>query len=418
MTNNELRVVILGGGAAGFMAAITAAETNRGAQVLILEKSHQLLSKVRISGGGRCNVTHACFDPATLIQQYPRGAKELRGAFTRFQPRDTVEWFKTRGVKLKTESDGRMFPITDDSETIVKCLVESAKRVGVKVWKEVNVESIIANPKGLVNRSGLELRLKNGEILHCDRLLLASGSNKKGYEFAERLGHTIEEPVSSLFTFQINDQRIKDLSGISVPEAELTLGKLTQRGALLITHWGLSGPAVLKLSAWGARVLHECNYNTELKVNWLAMMSESDLKEKLLKIKDSAPRQIIAAHAQFSLPSRLWERLAAAAGVADSLRWAELSKKDLTALVDQIHRGSFQIIGKGVFKEEFVTCGGVRLSEVNFKTMESKACRGLFFAGEILDVDGVTGGFNFQSAWTTGWVAGKAMTNETMKNEE
>jgi len=415
--------VVIGGGAAGFMAAITAAEANPRANVLILEKSHQLLSKVRISGGGRCNVTHACFDPATLIQNYPRGAKELRGAFTRFQPRDTVEWFKRRGVKLKTESDGRMFPVTDDSETIVECLVDSAKRAGVKIWTDVNVENLecdnsVVAPKSETSDSHFTIRLKNGEELHADRLLLATGSNKQGYEFAQQLGHTIEEPVPSLFTFQIKDQRIKDLSGISVPEAEVTLGKLSQRGALLITHWGLSGPAVLKLSAWGARELHDCNYKMELRVNWLAGLSESGLRDQLLKIKDSSPRQIIAAHAQLSLPSRLWERLVAAAGVADSLRWAELSKKDLTALVAQLHRGSFQITGKGVFKEEFVTCGGVRLREVNFKTMESKACRGLFFAGEILDVDGVTGGFNFQSAWTTGWIAGRAMNNETMKNEE
>ncbi len=396
------------------MAAITAAESNPRANVLILEKSHQLLSKVRISGGGRCNVTHACFDPATLIQNYPRGAKELRGAFSRFQPRDTVEWFKRRGVKLKTESDGRMFPVTDDSETIVECLVDSAKRAGVKVQTLRVLETL----RVLGDSLGFELRLKDGETLHCDRLLLATGSNKQGYGFAQQLGHTIEEPVPSLFTFQIKDQRIKDLSGISVPEAELTLGKSSQRGALLITHWGLSGPAALKLSAWGARELHDCNYKMELRVNWLAGLSESELREKLLKIKDSSPRQIIAAHAQLSLPSRLWERLVAAAGVAASLRWAELSKKDLNALLAQLHRGAFQIIGKGVFKEEFVTCGGVRLSEVNFKTMESKLCRGLFFAGEILDVDGVTGGFNFQSAWTTGWIAGRAMNNETMKNEQ
>jgi predicted Rossmann fold flavoprotein len=390
------------------MAAITAAEANPRAQVLILEKSHQLLSKVRISGGGRCNVTHACFDPAILIQHYPRGAKELRGAFTRFQPRDTVEWFKRRGVKLKTESDGRMFPLTDDSETIVACLVDSAKRAGVKV--RVGVD--LAGLRNLLGLNQFEIQFKDGQTLICDRLLLATGSNKQGYEFARQLGHTIEEPVPSLFTFQIKDHRIKNLSGVSVPEAELTIGKLSQLGALLITHWGLSGPAVLKLSAWGARVLHDCNYKTELKINWLPNLKENEIRDWLLEIKDSSPRQIIAAHAQLSLPSRLWERLVAAAGVADSLRWADLSKKDLQSLIAQLHGGSFQIIGKGAFKEEFVTCGGVRLSEVNFKTMESKVCRGLFFAGEILDVDGVTGGFNFQSAWTTGWVAGRAMSNE------
>ncbi|MBI5715403.1 MAG: aminoacetone oxidase family FAD-binding enzyme, partial [Chloroflexi bacterium] len=338
------------------MAAITAAEANPRANVLILEKSHQLLAKVRISGGGRCNVTHACFDPATLIQNYPRGAKELRGAFTRFQPRDTVEWFKRRGVKLKTESDGRVFPVTDDSATIVECLVESAKRARVKVQTLRVLETL----RVLGGSSGFELRLKDGEELHADRVLLATGSNKQGYEFAKQLGHTIEEPVPSLFTFQIKDQRIKDLSGISVPEAELTIGKLSQRGALLITHWGLSGPAVLKLSAWAARELHECNYKMELRVNWLADLKQDEIRDRLLEIKNLSPRQIIASHAQLSLPSRLWERLVVAAGVADSLRLAELSKKDLTALVAQLHRGSFQIIGKGVFKEEFVTCGGVR----------------------------------------------------------
>ncbi|MBI5080254.1 MAG: aminoacetone oxidase family FAD-binding enzyme, partial [Chloroflexi bacterium] len=272
-----MNTTIIGGGAAGFMAAITAAEANPRANVLILEKSHQLLAKVRISGGGRCNVTHACFDPATLIQNYPRGAKELRGAFTRFQPRDTVEWFKRRGVKLKTESDGRMFPLTDDSATIVNCLVESAKKVGVKVWTGVD----LAGLRNLLGLNRFEIQFKDGQTLLCDRLLLATGSNKQGYEFAQRLGHTIEEPVPSLFTFQIKDQRIKDLSGISVPEAELTVGKSSQRGALLITHWGLSGPAALKLSAWAARELHECNYKMELRVNWLADLKQDEIRDRL-----------------------------------------------------------------------------------------------------------------------------------------
>lgn len=399
------QLLIIGGGAAGFFAAITAAETNPQHHVVLLEKTKHLLAKVRVSGGGRCNVTHACFDPARLAQSYPRGGAALRGPFTRFQPQDTVDWFAGRGVPLKTEADGRMFPVTDNSQTIMDCLIDSAKRAGVEIRTEVSLESAARSV------SGFMFRLKNGESLRGDRLLLATGSNRQGYEWAANFGHTLVPPVPSLFTFNVDDARLAGLAGVSVAKTQLRLGNLTQAGPTLITHWGLSGPAVLRLSAWGARILHECGYHAELKINWLPDFDESDSSKQLAAVKAEHPKRLILNNSPFPLPQRLWERLAAAAGVAASQRWAALSKQQATQLVAELLRGSYQISGKGVFKEEFVTCGGVNLDEVNFKTMESRLCPGLFFAGEILDIDGVTGGFNFQSAWTTAWLAGQAMAS-------
>ncbi len=399
------QLIILGGGAAGFFAAITAAETNPQHRVVLLEKTKHLLAKVRVSGGGRCNVTHACFDPAILIQNYPRGGVALRGPFTRFQPQDTVDWFAGRGVQLKTEADGRMFPTTDNSQTIMDCLIDSAKQAGVEIRAEAGIESVARSA------SGFMLRLKNGESLRCDRLLLATGSNRQGYEWAADFGHTLAPPVPSLFTFNVDDSRLAGLAGVSAAKTQLRLGNLTQAGPTLITHWGLSGPAVLKLSAWGARMLHECGYQAELKINWLPDFDESEVSKQLMTVKAEHPKRLILNNSPFPLPQRLWERLAAAAGVAASQRWAGLSRQQATQLINELLRGAYQISGKGVFKEEFVTCGGVALDEVNFKTMESRLCPGLFFAGEILDIDGVTGGFNFQSAWTTAWLAGKAMAS-------
>ncbi|MBD1880425.1 NAD(P)/FAD-dependent oxidoreductase [Coleofasciculus sp. FACHB-T130] len=422
MIVQPLKVVVIGGGAAGFFGAITCAETYPHAQVILLEAGRQPLSKVRISGGGRCNVTHACFDPAGLVQYYPRGGKALRGAFSRFQAKDTVVWFSDRGVQLKTEPDGRMFPITDSSETIVDCLFEAARASGVQIRRGTPVDKIFRQVTSLNQPldTGFEIQLKSGEILKCDRILLATGSNPQGYRWAKTLGHTIEPPVPSLFTFTISDPRLQDLAGVSVESARLRLGvgktQLEQIGPLLITHWGLSGPAALKLSAWAARMLHDCNYRTTLQINWLPQYNPEKLREMLLAVKSQLPQRAISTSCPLPLPRRLWQSLIAAVGISGEQRWAELSNKVLNQLIQELSEGKYQIQGKGVFKEEFVTCGGVNLKEVNFKTMESRICPGLYFAGEILDIDGVTGGFNFQSAWTTAYLAGQAMGNEEIKN--
>ena len=423
-----LRIVVIGGGAAGFFGAVTCASAHTHTQVTLLEAGHQPLSKVSISGGGRCNVTHACFDPAALVQYYPRGGKALRGAFSRFQPKDTVAWFKSHGVQLKTEDDGRMFPVTDNSETIVNCLIEAAEEAGVQLRVGTAVKSVkqhspplpIAHSP-LPTPEGFEVELKTGEIVRCDRVLLATGSNPLGYRWAKDLGgHTIEPPVPSLFTFNIPDPRLKDLAGVSVndvrlrlPEAPPTLKE--QTGPLLITHWGVSGPAVLKLSAWGARFLHEQHYQTPLLINWLPQYTQESLRQMLLAVKSQLPRRQITTSCPVPIPKRLWMSLVTSVGIGAEERWAEVSKKALNQLVQELNQGRYLIKGKGVFKEEFVTCGGVSLKEVDFKTMESRLVPGLYFAGEILDIDGVTGGFNFQSAWTTAWLAGQAMGLETQK---
>jgi len=403
-------IVVIGGGAAGFFGAIACAQTHPHTQVIILEASHQPLAKVRVSGGGRCNVTHACFEPAALVQNYPRGGKALRGAFTRFQSRDTVNWFAAQGVKLKTETDGRMFPVTDDSATVVDCLMEKAIALGIEIYKGAAVVSV----KKLDSvTSRFEIQLKSGEIITCDRILLATGSNKVGYHIAESLGHHIESPVPSLFTFNILDQELRALAGVSVDTVRLRLSvgshKLEQTGPLLITHWGLSGPAVLKLSAWGARMLYDEKYQATLIINWLPHSNPEDIRQKLLALKTEWAKRAIASNCPVELPRRLWQYLLLRINVSHEDRWSGISYKSLNLLVQELTQGQYLIQGKGVFKEEFVTCGGVSLKEVNFKTMESRLCRGLYFAGEILDIDGITGGFNFQSAWTTAWLAGQAM---------
>lgn len=410
-SRNRLRVVVVGGGAAGFFGAIACAEANPNAKVILLEAGREPLSKVRISGGGRCNVTHACFEPAVLAQNYPRGGKALRGALTRFQPRDMVAWLKQRGVELKAEADGRMFPITDNSATVVNCLLTAAKDAGVQLRTATPVVSVYGLAETEETLSGFEVELKSGEILECDRLLLATGSNPRGYKIAKSLGHTIEPPVPSLFTFNIRDTRLEDLAGVAVKKARVRLpeAKLEQTGPVLITHWGLSGPAVLKLSAWGARFLHDRTYQTPLLINWLPEYKIEVLRDQMQAVRSQLPRKAIATTCPFPVPRRLWERLLAAIKLDREKRWSEISNKGINQLIAELTQSRYQITGKGVFKEEFVTCGGVALKEVQFKTMESRRCPGLFFAGEILDIDGVTGGFNFQSAWTTSWLAGQAM---------
>ena len=441
MTNNFLKVVVIGGGAAGFFGAIAIKENansqaHTSVQVTLLEAAHKPLAKVRISGGGRCNVTHHCFDPAQLVQYYPRGGKALRGAFIRFQPQDTISWFNSRGVKLKTEADGRMFPITDDSSTIIDCLMTAAKKAGVRLRIKAvvkNITSLSPSPSNNKQSSSLisprravgevqqgewersfQIELKNGETLFCDRLLIATGSNPLGYRWAKSLGHTIAPPVPSLFTFNIKDVRLQNLAGVSVENIHIRLlgtgkEKLKQTGALLITHWGVSGPAILKLSAWGARVLYDNNYHLSLEINWLPQYNQETLRQFLIKVKSENKRKQIYSYCPLQLPKRLWQSLLKFVGIFQQKIWIELSKKELDNLVQELIKGQYKITGKGIFKEEFVTCGGVNLKEINFKSMESKICPGVYFAGEILDIDGVTGGFNFQSAWTTGWLAGKAI---------
>ncbi|WP_373526596.1 NAD(P)/FAD-dependent oxidoreductase [Nostoc sp.] len=405
-----LQIVVIGGGAAGFFGAIACAKANPDAQVTLLEASRQPLAKVLISGGGRCNVTHACFDSEELVQNYPRGAKALRGALTRFGPQDTVAWFAAGGVYLKTEADGRMFPVTNTSETIVECLIKAVAKSGVKLRIGTHVTSV----KRTSADGGFEILPKSGETIKCDRLLLATGSSLAGYKIVRGLGHEIEPPVPSLFTFNIVDQKLRDLAGVSVNPAQLRLSaggksQLQQTGPLLITHWGLSGPAVLKLSAWGARVLHESRYQARLLINWLPHLQQEQVREQILVVKDEWGKKAIALHRGVDLPHRLWQYIIIRAGITTEDRWAEISSKTLNQLVQELTQGQYLINGKGAFKEEFVTCGGVKLKEVNFKTMESRLVPGLYFAGEILDIDGVTGGFNFQSAWTTGYLAGIAM---------
>ena len=407
-----LQIVVIGGGAAGFFGAIACAEANPQAQVTLIEASRQPLAKVLISGGGRCNVTHACFEPKILVQNYPRGGKALLGAFTRFQPLDTIAWFAAHGVNVKTEADGRMFPITDRSETIAECLI--------KAVFDANIELCIGTPVTAVTRkdTGFEILLKSGETKECHRLLLATGSSLAGYKIARELGHEIQTPVPSLFTFNVADAKLRELAGISISSVNLRLpgtGKtpLQQTGPLLITHWGISGPAVLKLSAWGARILNENRYQHKLLINWLPDLSQEEVRQKLLTVKAEWGQKAIALHRGVDLPHRLWQYIINRIHIPTEERWATISNKTLNQLVLEISQGEYLITGKGAFKEEFVTCGGVNLKEVNFKTMESKIVPGLHFAGEILDIDGITGGFNFQSAWTTAYLAGQSITKAT-----
>ena len=405
-------IIIIGGGAAGFFAGIVCAENNPLTRVTIIEGSAKVLGKVRISGGGRCNVTHHCFDPAELVTYYPRGGRELRGAFTRFQPQDIINWFEKRGVRLKTEDDGRVFPVTDSSQTIDNCLIKAAEnaKIDIKLKSEVVALKLQENQ--------FKVRLKHGESLRGDRILLATGSSARGYQLAKSLSHEIITPLPSLFTFKIKDSRFQGLEGISVDSVGLKLsgkGKnktAQQSGSLLITHWGISGFGVLKLSAFGAKILAENNYQMLLSINWLFPDNPQQVKEKLIEIQSQyrQSRQQISSFCPFPLPKRLWQRLLNFIAVDPQKKWSELSKNELIKLAKELTQGEYKILGKGVFKDEFVTCGGVKLKEVNFSTMESKVCQHLYFAGEVLDIDGVTGGFNFQSAWTTGWLAGLALS--------
>ncbi|MEN9840542.1 MAG: hypothetical protein RL376_342 [Verrucomicrobiota bacterium] len=407
--SETLRILIVGGGAAGFFAAIQAAEAAPHARVCLYEATAHPLAKVRISGGGRCNVTHACPEPRELVKRYPRGGRELLGPFTRFGPRDTIAWFEARGVPLKTENDGRMFPDTDDSATIIAALRTAADQAGVHLFTSMGVRTITRATDG----AGFDAVFTDDSGARFDRVLLATGGNKgsAGLFIAAELGHTIENPVPSLFTFHIADSRLVGLEGLSVLTAATSVPgtKLADGGPLLVTHWGLSGPAILKLSAWGARELAALDYKFKLLVSWTGDTPARAL-ETLTAWRHANPRKQVSTLNPFALPARLWERLIAAVpGLSPEAQWAGISKDNLQKLSNQVAASEFTVEGKSLNKEEFVTCGGVRLREVDFKTMESRLVPGLHFAGEVLDIDGVTGGFNFQAAWTTGWLAGRAL---------
>lgn len=401
-----MEVAILGGGAAGFFAAISCKHHHPGAKVTLIEKSNKTLSKVKVSGGGRCNVTNGCESNAEFLKHYPRGQKHLKKTFGQFNRADTVTWFEDRGVQLKTEDDGRMFPVTDDSQTIIDCLRNEVKKLGIKVLTGEAVGSLDQE------KNGFYIKFKSGEVRHYQQVIVATGGSPKlsGYDWLRSLQIKIVDPVPSLFTFNIPEEaKLKALMGLSVSEATVKIQgtKMTQSGPLLITHWGLSGPAVLKLSAWGAKELHAMNYDFKIQINWTGELNEEQLREDLnRRIQDSGKKKISNARLA-DLPGRLWDYLLDRAGLNTSSVWSEVGKKDKNRLINLLVNDHYQVKGKTTFKEEFVTCGGVDLAEVDFHTMESRMHKGLFFAGEVLNIDGVTGGFNFQAAWSTGYVAGK-----------
>jgi predicted Rossmann fold flavoprotein len=410
-TGERLRIVVAGGGAAGFFAAIACAEANPRAEVTLHEATMHPLAKVRVSGGGRCNVTHASFDAREMAKNYPRGSRELIGPLSRFGPADTVAWFGDRGVATKTEKDGRMFPVTDDSATIVNCLMGAASKAGARLITHSgirSVEKIPDDPKGRFT-----VTLTTGDAIQADRVLIATGGvrGSVGHVIAEKLGHSITPQVPSLFTFHVNDPRINGLEGICALATETSVRgtRLAASGPVLVTHWGLSGPGILKLSAWGARELSDLGYTFTLAINWAAPRSVDQVRSDLEAQKAAHPKRQISNSAQFGLPSRLWERLVVASGIAGDATWVNVSKDSIRALSLQLTASEFAVTGKSMNKEEFVTCGGVCLAEVDMATMESRICPGLYFAGEVLDIDGITGGYNFQAAWTTGWQAGNAM---------
>jgi predicted Rossmann fold flavoprotein len=397
-------IVVIGAGAAGFFSAIHNKQNNPKSRVIILEKSAHVLSKVKISGGGRCNVTHACFDPKQLCNYYPRGAKALRSVFYRFQPEDTMTWFEDRGVKLKIESDNRVFPVSNNSQSIIDCLEKTAFKLEIEVYTQVKIKSIKKENKLFY----IENDKKNN--IQCHKLILATGSSKFGYELAKKLGHNIKGPVPSLFTFKVADSNLHKLSGLSVLNGGVTLAgqkKLSHQGPLLITHWGLSGPAIIKCSAWHAEELFDKKYQVGCSINWIPHLNNQQVLDQLHMFKTKhAKKKIGTISLLETLPTRLWGYLLAKIKVDVNRSWNCLSAKELNKIAIELQASKFNIIGKGIFKEEFVTCGGVDLDEINFKTMESKKCRGLHIVGELLDIDGITGGFNFQNAWSTGFVSG------------
>ncbi|MCS4237391.1 BaiN/RdsA family NAD(P)/FAD-dependent oxidoreductase [Myroides odoratus] len=399
-------VILVGGGAAGFFTAINLAERQPSLRIAILERGKEVLSKVKISGGGRCNVTHACFIPNELVQFYPRGAKELLGPFHQFCSGDTIEWFERRGVELKIEEDGRMFPTTDSSQTIIDCFTKATAQYKIDVLQGISVQGVYQSEKGWKLDT-------TKESMTCAQLVFTTGSNPKIWQMMGELGHRLVEPVPSLFTFNIKDKRIQDLMGVSTEASIKVKGtKLEATGPLLITHWGMSGPGILRLSAWGARILAEKNYQFHIVVNWLPTVDREDLLEQLKDFKHEHAKKMVMKRGLFDFPTRLWERLVQAAQIDVTQTWADVNNKQMQALMLQLQEGEFQVNGKSTFKEEFVTAGGIDLRDVNFKTMESKINADLYFAGEILNIDAITGGFNFQNAWTTGFLAAQAIASK------
>jgi len=406
------QLIVIGGGAAGFFCAVNAARLAPGLKVILLEKSGKLLSKVKISGGGRCNVTHHCFDIEEMSRRYPRGRHFVKKAFHRFFTIDTINWFEQRGVKLKAEKDGRMFPVTDSSQTIIDCLMHEAHRYGVKIMLNAEVKSIKTNPA--IGGAIFDVELREGGSMNADYVTIATGGYPKSsmFEWIERSGHTIEEPVPSLFTFNLPGNPITNLMGVSVEKAgvKITGSKLQEEGPLLITHWGLSGPVILRLSAWGAHELALVKWNFTAQINWLPYYNEHVLREKFGNLRKELASMKLINRNPFGLPQRLWEFLIQQSGINDQLRWAELPAKEQNKLIKNLCLCECIVKGKTTFKEEFVTAGGIKLNEIDANTMMSKKIPGLFFAGEVLNVDGITGGFNFQHAWTSGYVAAAAIT--------
>jgi len=402
-----MKCAIIGGGAAGFFSAVTLAQKNPDADISIYDSSKQFLRKVKISGGGRCNVTHSCFEPKELALHYPRGEKELKGAFYTWQPRDTVDWFEERGVQIKTEDDGRMFPVSDNSQSIIDCLHRQVIKNGVVLCEGIGVKSLLHEEEQFT------LGFSNGMSKRFDRVCVATGSMKSSSltTSLEKLGHSIEPLAPSLFAFDITDERLKELAGISLENVSVRVksnGK-RQTGPILITHRGLSGPAILKLSAWEARQLNESDYQFEIELNWLGVRTESDLQTLFARMRNQKGQQLVKTKLFEELPRRLWEKILSSVKIEGTLQWAQLPKKLEAQLIKELITATFQVRGKTMNKEEFVTCGGIRLKEVNFKKMESRVIPHLYFAGECLDYDGITGGFNFQGAWTTGYIAGTSM---------
>jgi predicted Rossmann fold flavoprotein len=414
------KLIVIGGGAAGIFCAVNAARKARNLEVMVLEKTGKLLGKVKVSGGGRCNVTHACFEIGEMAKRYPRGEHFVRKAFHRWFTSDTIGWFRERGVELKAEEDGRMFPVTDDSQTIIDCLMKEVNSYGVEIrfHAEVKMVEVAAGALGDgvagASASRFAVRLADGRVLEADYVCVACGGYPKSesFDWIRGLGHSVEEPVPSLFTFNMPGDPITKLMGVTVPEVQVKIvgSKLVEKGPLLITHWGLSGPVVLKLSAWGARELAASGYRFGIQVNWIPGFTEQKAREIFQAWRYERAGQAVSSRNGLGLPQRLWEFFLSVAGVGDGVRWADLPAREQNKLISLLCAGSYGIQGKTTFKEEFVTAGGVRLSEIDPASFQSRKVQGLFFAGETLDVDGVTGGFNFQHAWTSGWVAADTIT--------
>lgn len=403
-----MKIAIIGGGAAGFFAAISAKTHHTAAQVILFEKSNKLLAKVRISGGGRCNVTTGCTGTKQLTEAYPRGGKVLKKAFKVFHPKDTMAWFESRGVALKTESDGRVFPISDNSQTIIDCLMKTTQKLGVQIEMSKGIQAIHPTTG---DRLRLEFSDKNTSPQTFDKVIIATGGSPKrrGLEWLEKLGHQIVEPVPSLFTFNMPSESVTKLMGVVADQAIVSIQgtKLKTEGPVLVTHWGMSGPAILKLSSLGARILSEKNYEFKAQINWVNTPNQDAVIAVLQDIAKEHPQKMLSSIKPFSLPQRLWLYLLERSEIPIEKRWNELGKKARNKLTTTLSNDIYKVKGKTTFKEEFVTCGGISLDSIDTKTMQSRACSNLYFAGEVMDIDGITGGFNFQAAWTTGFIAGK-----------